>query len=269
MTASGPSRGAGEPPARPLEGRVALVTGGSRGIGFATARGLGRAGARVVLAARDAEALEVAAARLAAEGIPATPVATDVTDPAAVDRLVEGIEQASASVDVLVANAGGFATKKPLTDITTEEWSSCFAVNADGVFFSCRAVLPGMLAASSGRIVVVSSRAAVGGGVLGLGGTRNVPYAAAKAATHGLVQALALEVGGTGVTVNAVAPGPIATETFRLRRGAEGVAALERTIPVGRAGDPDDIAHAVTYLATDPGFVTGQVVHVNGGTWIG
>lgn len=172
-------------------------------------------------------------------------------------------------VDVLVANAGGFATKKPLVDIERGEWAASLAVNLTSVYLSCHAVLPDMLAASWGQIVVISSRAAVGGGVLGLPTTRNVPYATAKAGTHGLVQALAIEVAGSGVTVNAVAPGPIATEIFRERRGPPGVAELEPTVPVKRFGEPTDIAHAVSYLATDAGFVTGQVIHVNGGTWIG
>jgi len=252
-----------------LANRVALVTGGSRGIGLSIARDLGRRGARVVLAARQAGALDDAVAALQNEGMDATAVVADVSDAAAVDRLGDEVREHVGAIDVLVANAGGFSTTKPLVDIDLDEWSSCLAVNLTSVYLSCRAVLPDMLASSWGRIVVISSRAAVGGGVLGLPSTRNAPYAAAKAGVIGLVQALALEVGGTGVTANVVAPGPVATEIFRDRRGAEGIARLAETIPVGRVGEPTDIAHAVAYLVTDAGFVTGQVLHVNGGTWIG
>lgn len=252
-----------------LADRVALVTGGSRGIGLSIARDLGRRGARVVLAARKAAALDTAVASLRDEGVTVMSVVADVTDSSAVDHLVASAREQVGAIDVLVANAGGYATKKPLVDIEPGEWTASLAVNLTSVYLSCRAVLPDMLAASWGRIVVISSRAAVGGGVLGLPTTRNVPYTAAKAGAIGLVQALALEVAGSGVTVNVVAPGPIATEIFRERRGASGIAELERTIPVGRVGEPTDIAHAVGYLATDAGFVTGQVLHVNGGTWIG
>lgn len=252
-----------------LDDRVALITGGSRGIGLSVGHDLGRRGAHIVLAARDAAALDTAVAGLRDDGITAVSVVTDVTDPSAVDHLLASAREHVGTIDILVANAGGFPTKKPLVDIDPGDWASSLAVNLTSVYLSCHAVLPDMLAASWGRIVVISSRAAVGGGVLGLPTTRNVPYAAAKAGTIGFVQALAMEVAGSGVTVNAVAPGPIATKIFRERRGTSGIAELERTIPVKRVGEPTDIAHAVSYLATDAGFVTGQIIHVNGGTWIG
>lgn len=255
---------------RTLAGRVALVTGGSRGIGFAIAQRLGASGAGVAIAARDEATLRSAERRLREAGIDARGFSADVSEEPEVVRLVGAVESELGSIDVLVANAGGgTGAKARAHELAVETWQGTLAGNLTSTFLCVREALPGMLARRWGRIITMSSRAAVGGGVLTEAGPRAVEYAAAKAGVIAFTQALALEVAGTGVTANVIAPGPIATEQFLERRGRQAIEAIAAQIPVGRLGTPDDVAHAVLFLATDPGFVTGQTIHVNGGTWVG
>lgn len=253
-----------------LEGRVALVTGGSRGIGFATGRILARRGAAVVLSARDEDQLGASVDKLTSEGATATAVAADVSNERVVVELIEAALEWKGNLDILVYAAGGVERSAPTQDLSLDDWNRSWAVNTTGAFLCCRAALPSMLSQGYGRIITVSSRAAVGGGVLGRGSAQaNVHYAASKAGLIGFTQALAREVAGRGVTANVVAPGPIASEQYVQKRTEADLEKITQLVPVSRLGTPDDVADAVLYLASDKGYVTGQVLHVNGGTWIG
>jgi len=255
---------------RSLEGRVALITGGSRGIGFAAGRLLARQGAAVVLSARHEDHLGASVDKLTAEGGTATAIAADVSKEEDVAGLIEAaLEWKGGSTSSSAQQEGGDRSA-PMRDLSLEDWNRSWTVNTTGAFLCCRVVLAPMLSEGYGRIVTVSSRAAVGGGVLGQSAAQtNVHYAASKAGLIGFTQALAREVAGTGVTANVVAPGPIATEQYVQKRTEAELEKVTQLVPVNRLGTPDDVADAVLYLASDRGYVTGQVLHVNGGTWIG
>lgn len=254
-----------------LEGRTAIITGGSRGIGLAIARTLGMAGAHVAIAARGTDALDAAEDDLRSEGIAAKAFQADILSESGVRDLVGAVVANWGGVGVLVANAGGGGgINQPMQTLATDDWNGTVALNLNSTFFCVRQVLPLMVDAGWGRVITMSSRAAVGGGVLrGRGQPRACDYAASKAGIVGFTQAVAIEVAGTGVTANVIAPGPIATESFLQERRSTAIADAVANVPVGRLGKPEDIAHAANYLATDGGFITGQVLHVNGGTWIG
>lgn len=253
----------------PLDGRVAIVTGASRGIGKGVALALGRAGAHVALSARHTPDLEAAVAELQEGGIVAMGMVGDAGDPEDVRGLVTAVVSQWGRVDVAVANAGGVERPVEVASLDVEEFNRCLRLNTIGVFILAQAVSVHMRANGFGRIVTVASRAAVAGGVIGPAGIANAHYAAAKAGAIGFTKALALELAGTGVTANVVAPGPIATELFLSRRDDDELARLRREIPVRRLGDVGDVADAVVYLASDAGYVTAQTLHVNGGTWVG
>jgi 3-oxoacyl-[acyl-carrier protein] reductase len=238
-----------------LNNRVALVTGGSRGIGKAIALALAKAGAAVAVNYRERgeEAASVVAA-IREGGGHAAAVAADVSNAAAVQRMVAEIEDRFGSIAVLVNNAG-MATTRGLDDITDEDFDRAIAVNLKSAFLCTQAVLPDMRARRWGRIVNISSI----GARLGAGSV-SVAYGAAKAGLEGLTRAYALRLAPEGVTVNAIAPGLIDTEM-----GAPLIAAgVGARIPVGRVGAGDDIAQAVLFLVGDA-FVTGQTIAVNGG----
>ena len=188
-----------------LEGRGAVVTGAGRGIGAAVARALSGAGARVVVAARTEREIEGTAAALRAAGGMAWAVACDATDEAAVKRLGEESRGQLGAVDILIANAGASASA-PLAKITLAEWNRMLAVNATSAFLAAREFFPDMVSRGRGRIVMVAS-------VVGLEGGRYVAhYCAAKHAVVGLVRSMAMEAAATGVTVNALCPGYVATD---------------------------------------------------------
>jgi len=233
-----------------LEGRTALVTGGSRGIGRAIAAGLAEAGATVVIGYRSGadEAAEVA------DGVGGRAVQADVSDPEEAKRLVEE----AGDVDVLVNNAG-VTRDGLLARMSDEDWKTVLDTNLGGTFNTSRAVIRGMMKRRSGSIVNVSSIV----GVHGNPGQTN--YSASKAGIIGFTKALARELGSRGVRANVVAPGYISTRlTNDLPKELQ--QAMLASTPLGRFGDPEDVAGAVRFLASDAAaFVTGEVLLVDGG----
>ena len=239
-----------------LQGQVALVTGGSRGIGLAIARELAQAGARLALVARDGERAQAAAAELPGEGHRG--YACDVADAEACAALVKQVEADFGQLDVLVNNAG-VTRDNVLMRIKDDDWNAVLDTNLRGAFNLMRAASRGMMKRRSGRIVNITSVV----GIIGNAGQAN--YAASKAGLIGLTKSVAKELAGRGVLVNAVAPGYIETDmTSDLPEAAR--TALMSNIALGRLGRPEDIAPAVRFLA-GPGaaYITGQVLVVDGG----
>jgi len=239
-----------------LQGQVALVTGGSRGIGLAIARSLADAGARVAVVARDGARAESVAAELPGEGHRG--YGCDVADPEATAALVKRVEEELGSLDVLVNNAG-VTRDNVLMRIKDEDWDAVLDTNLRGAFNLMRAASRGMMKRRSGRIINISSVV----GVTGNAGQAN--YAASKAGLIGMTKSVAKELAGRGVLVNAVAPGYIETDmTAELPEAAR--TALMSGIALGRLGTPEDIAPTVRFLA-GPGasYITGQVLVVDGG----
>ena len=234
-------------------GRVALVTGASRGIGRAIALALAEAGAEVVVNYREraAEAAEVAAA-IRALGRRALAVAADVADGAAVAGMVQRAEAELGPVAILVNNAG-LALPRSLETLTEADFDRTIAVNLKSAFLCTQAVLPGMRARRWGRVVNISSGAARNAGVMG------AHYNASKAGLEGLTRGFAARLVQDGVTVNAVAPSLIATEMI-VGREAE----LAAQVPMGRLGTPEEVAQAVLMVAGNA-YMTGQTIPVNGG----
>ena len=238
-----------------LDGKAALVTGASGGLGAAIARTLHGQGARVVLSGTRAAALDALAAELG-EGAHACPA--DLSDPAAPDALVAAAEAAAGPLDVLVNNAG--LTRDGLSmRMKDADWQAVLEVDLTAPFRLSRAVLKGMLRRRSGRLIAIGSIV----GTTGNAGQAN--YAAAKAGLLGMTKALAQEVASRGITVNAVAPGFVETPMTDAL-SVEQKAQLAGRIPLARLGRPEDVAAAVLYLASDEaGWVTGATLHVNGG----
>jgi 3-oxoacyl-[acyl-carrier protein] reductase len=238
-----------------LDGKVALVTGASGGIGAVIALTLHAQGATVALSGTRRDALESVAAQL---GDRCFVCPGDLRDAAEPDALVEAAEQAAGPLAILVNNAG--MTRDVLAlRMRDEDWQAVMDVDLSAPFRLARAALRGMLRRRAGRIINISSIV----GVTGNAGQAN--YSAAKAGLIGMTKALAQEVASRGVTVNAVAPGLIATSmTDRLSEQQR--TKLVESIPLGRVGSPEDVAAAVAYLASDEaGWVTGATLHVNGG----
>jgi 3-oxoacyl-[acyl-carrier protein] reductase len=241
---------------RRLDGQVAVVTGGSRGIGRVIAQRLAADGARVVVTARSADGAEACAAELSGEGH--LGVACDVSDRAAVDAMVKRVESELGGVDVLVNNAGVTADNI-LVRLGDEEWDRVLDTNLRGAFLMIRAVARGMMKRRGGRIINITS-------VVGLTGNRGqVNYAASKAGLVGLTKSVAKELASRNVLCNAVAPGFIETDmTSDLTEASR--EALQQQIALGRLGSPEDVAGVVAFLAgPDATYITGQVLVVDGG----
>ncbi len=238
-----------------LDGRVALVTGASGGIGAAIARALHLQGATVALSGTRIAALDALAAEL---GERAFVCPADLRDPAAADALVTAAEAAAGPLDILVNNAG--LTRDTLAlRMKDADWQAVLDVDLSAPFRLCRAALKGMVRRRAGRIVGIASLV----GSTGNPGQAN--YAAAKAGLVGMTKALAQEVGSRGITVNVVAPGLVETAMTDVLTPEQKSRLAER-IPLARMGRPPDIAAAVVYLASDEAaWVTGATLHVNGG----
>jgi 3-oxoacyl-[acyl-carrier protein] reductase len=245
-----------------LAGQVAVVTGGSRGIGRATALALGQAGAAVVVGYRArADAAQHVVAEILAAGGRAFSYKVDVTEPSQCEDLVGAALQAYGRLDILVNNAGT-SLDGLLIDTTIDQWEAQMAVHLRGMFGCSRAALKPMAAQGYGRIVNVSS-------VWGITGAANeVAYSTAKAGQIGFTKALAQEVASWGITVNAVAPGAVDTDMLADLTGPERAEWIAQT-PVGRLGTPEEIATVICFLARPgAGFITGQVWSPNGGVQV-
>jgi 3-oxoacyl-[acyl-carrier protein] reductase len=244
-----------------LQGRVALVTGGSRGIGAAVAQALASAGAALAVCARNGEAAAATAAAIVGQGGQAFGAAADVSRAADAERVVAACVERFGRLDILVNNAG--ITRDGLVlRMKDEDWSDVLAVNLNGAFYCARSALRAILKQKqSGRIINVGSVV----GSTGNPGQAN--YVASKAGLVGLTKALSKEVASRGVTVNAVAPGFIETDmTAGLPDAAKD--AYRAQIPLGRFGTAAEVAAVVAFLASDAAaYITGQVIHVNGGMW--
>lgn len=243
-----------------LTGKVALVTGAYRGLGFAIARGLARAGATAVLNGRRPEALAAAAKALADEGLAASTAVFDVTDADAIRRGVAGIEASYGHLDVVVNNAG-IQRRRPMVEFPKQDWDDVIATNLTGPFLVSQAALPGMIARRSGKIIHVASLLAE------LGRPTIVPYTAAKGGVRQLTRGMAVELAPHGIQVNAISPGYFATEMNRaLLDDAEFDAWVKRRTPAGRWGQPDEIAGLAVFLASSAAdYVTGQLITIDGG----
>ena len=241
----------------PLAGQTALVTGASRGIGRAVALELAGAGATVAVNyASSSGAAEEVVAQISAAGGSAYALKADVSQEDQVEQLMAAVLERSGSLDVLVNNAG-ITRDGLLMRMKTEDWQAVLELNLSGVFLCTRAITRTMLKQKRGRIINITSVV----GLMGNAGQAN--YAAAKAGVIGFTRSTARELASRGITVNAVAPGFIATDMTKDLKADE----LLNAIPLGRYGQPEEVAGAVRFLAADPAaaYITGQVLQVDGG----
>lgn len=244
-----------------FEGKVAIVTGAAKGIGLRVARAFGHEGARVAALDVNADGVEGLAYELGAAGREAVGLKVDVTAAGEVQRAVEAVVSRWGRVDVLINNAGGFSVIRRTEDIPDEEWEAIFRFNVTSAFLCTKAVLPHMRRQRSGSIVNLSSIAGRSSNV-----TTTSHYAAAKAAILGFTRHVALEAAGDGIRINAVAPGTVATERVKALRTPEQTRRIAETVPLGRIGEPEEIADVVLFLASDAArYVTGASLDVNGG----
>jgi gluconate 5-dehydrogenase len=240
-----------------LDNRIALVTGSSRGIGWAIAQGLAAAGARVILHGRDPDRLRNAATKLPAA---AGTLAFDVSDTAATKAAFESITNEHGRLDILVNNAG-VIPRKPLLETTDEDWASVIDSNLSAYFRLSREAARLMVPAKSGRIIMISS-------IMGLVGRPTIPgYITAKAGLHGMVRALSAELAPLGITVNAIAPGFMPTDaTAALHADPKFNEWISSRAPMGRWGDPSELAGPAVFLASRAAsYVTGHILVVDGG----
>lgn len=243
-----------------LGGKVALVTGGSRGLGFAMARAYAQAGARVVLAARDAERLEQAAAQIRSEGGDVHVLSFDLLDEAAVTAAVPKLIERHGRLDILLNNAG-ICIWSGFLDSTLDSWNRTLATNLTAVYLLAREAARPMIAQGWGRIINVGSYVSV------IGRERLQAYAASKHGLLGLTKSIAGEVGRHGVTCNAIAPGFFLTEMAEpVRRDPARMQVFTNAIAMGRWGEPGELAGPAVFLASEASsYVNGHTLHVDGG----
>ncbi|MDA0241668.1 MAG: 3-oxoacyl-ACP reductase FabG [Proteobacteria bacterium] len=248
-----------------MNGRVAIVTGTGQGLGRAFAKGLAAKGAKVVIAEINEAAGTAVADEITADGGDALAIATDVANSESVNNMVEQALCAFSGIDILVNNAALLSKleRKPMIELTDDDWGDALQVNATGAFYCARAVVPAMQKAQWGRIINLSSDTAIFPPI----GATFAHYITSKAALIGLTRALARELGSDGITVNAVMPG--ATETEVNRSAARREHQMVHVVPlqsIPRVEVPEDLVGAVQFLASDDAsFITGQCLPVNGG----
>jgi NAD(P)-dependent dehydrogenase (short-subunit alcohol dehydrogenase family) len=248
---------------RLLDGKVAIITGASRGIGAAAARRFAEAGASVVLAARTAGDIESVAVEIQSAGGRALAVATDVTDERQTANLVERTVATYGRLDIAFNNAGSGHMPRPLVDISVDDFVQSIMVNLIGVFIAMKFEIPAMIAAGGGAIVNMSSSAGLQGAP-GLG-----DYAAAKHGVIGLTKTAGLDYGRHDIRVNAIAPGPIVNEQMA-RLPEEARRQIAQYVPLGRLGDPDQVANTAAWLCSEEAsFISGAVLSVDGGRLAG
>jgi 3-oxoacyl-[acyl-carrier protein] reductase len=245
-----------------LAGKVALVTGGSKGIGAATVLALAANGARVAVNSRGEEGVEAMVRRVAEEGGEAIGVPGDAGRLSEIDRVRDRVERELGPIDVLIAFAGGFGKYTAVQDITEEEWHEIVDSNLTATFLCLKSVLPGMIERRRGAIVTMASNAA-----RHLDGTLTASYAAAKAGVVQLTRHVALETGRHGIRVNCIAPATTTTERIDRIMTAERRAELAAKSPLGRLALPEECAAATLFLASEAaaGFITGLTLDVTGG----
>ena len=246
---------------KPLAGRIAVVTGGTRGIGLAIARALAEDGASVVVSGRDAGRLDSAVKELESSGASALGVAADQSKREDCDRLVDAAKERFGRIDVLVNNAG-ITRDQLLVRMKDDDWDQVLDTNLRGVFLMTRAVAKSMMRQKSGRIINIASTAGA------MGNPGQVNYSAAKAGVIGFTKAAARELAHWNILVNAVAPGLIETD-MAAAIPAEAREALLQQVPLKRVGAAREVAEMVRFLAGDgAAYVTGQTIHVNGGLYM-
>ena len=247
--------------AKTLAGKVAIVTGGNRGIGLAIARLLAEDGASVVVSGRDAARLEATVKELESLGAPAMAVAADAAKREDADRLVEATRERFGRIDVLVNNAG-ITRDQLLVRMKDDDWDQVLDTNLRGVFLMTRAVGKVMMRQKSGRIINIASAAGA------MGNPGQVNYSAAKAGVIGLTKAAGRELAHWNILVNAVAPGLIETD-MAASIPAEAREAMLQQVPLKRIGQGREVAEVVRFLAGDgASYITGQTIHVNGGLYV-
>jgi len=243
-----------------LFGKVALITGAYRGLGFAIAQGLARAGATVVLNGRRQDALDAAVGLLSAQGLGASTAVFDVTDREEIGSAVAQINERFGHIDILFNNAG-IQRRGPLVDFPQAQWDEIIATNLSAPFAVSQAVLPGMISRKSGKIVHIASLMSE------LARPGVVPYTAAKGGVRQLTRGMAVELAPHNIQVNAIAPGYFATEMNRaLIDDAEFNAWVSKRTPAGRWGEPDELAGLAVFLASSASnYMTGQMLVIDGG----